>query len=163
MFSRFNATSPSGRNNLEALVGSTFQAAQQAPSVFNFFEPGYVYPGPLAAAGLVAPEFQITDATSSITFPNLLFNYTVSPANLASRNFTTTYGLDLTAEAALAGNVSALLDRLSSIMCANQMSAATKARLTTALNALPTTTAAIDRARTAVYLVATSPDGATQR
>ena len=159
----FNATTPTGRNVLEGLANSTFQAALQAPSVFNFFEPGYVYPGALAAAGLVAPEFQITDATSAITFPNQLYNYTVSPIPTTNRNFPYTYALNLTAETALATDTSALLDRLSAILCANQMSAATKARLTTALNALPSNTTALDRARNAVYLVATSPDGAIQK
>ncbi|MEY2878020.1 MAG: hypothetical protein RLZZ15_400, partial [Verrucomicrobiota bacterium] len=159
----FNATTPSGRNVLEALTNSTFQAALQAPSVFNFFEPGYVFPGPLAAAGLVAPEFQITDATSAITVPNLLYNYTVSPIASTNRNFTLTYALDLTAETALATNSSALLDRLSAILCANQMSAATKTRLTTALAALPATTTPLDRVRNAIYLVATTPDGTVQK
>ncbi|MSU67583.1 MAG: hypothetical protein CK538_10535 [Opitutia bacterium] len=160
----FNAASPNGRNSLDNLTGTTFQAAQQAPSVFNFFEPGYVYPGALAAAGLVAPEFQITDATSAITVPNLLYTYTVIPVAATNPNFNTTYALDLTAETtALATSVSALLDRLSQIMCANQMSAATKTRLTTALNALPATTTSLDKVRNAVYLVATSPDGAIQK
>ena len=159
----FNATSSSGRNALEGLANSTFQAAQQAPSVFNFFEPGYVYPGALAAAGLVAPEFQITDATSAITVPNLLYNYTVSPLAATNRLFNTTYALDLTAETALATDVSALLDRLNLHMCANQMSSATKSRLTTALNALPASTTALDKVRNAVYLVATTPDGAIQK
>ena len=163
MLRGFNATSPSGRNTLEGIAGGLFQAAQQAPSVFNFFEPGYVFPGPLAAAGLVAPEFQITDATSSITVPNLFYNYTVSPVAPIARNFNTTYALDLSPEVALAGNPSALLDRLSAILCANQMSAATKARITTALAALPTSTLPIDRVRHAVYFVATSPDGSVQR
>ena len=159
----FNATSPSGRNRLEGLGGATFQAAQQAPSVFNFFQPGYVYPGALAAAGLVAPEFQITDATSSITVPNLLYNYTVSPLLSTNLNFPHTYALDLAAETALASDLPALLDRLSQILCANQMTPATKARITAAINALPATTAALDRVRNAVLLVATSPDGATHR
>ncbi|MCV5648263.1 DUF1800 family protein, partial [Escherichia coli] len=60
----FNATSDSGRY----LVGITDDAGTslgqsplRAPSVFNFYRPGYVPPGTaLAAAGLVAPEMQIT-------------------------------------------------------------------------------------------------------
>lgn len=160
----FNATTPSGRNILEGLGNATFQAAQQAPSVFNFFEPRYVYPGPLAAAGLVAPEFQITDATSSITLPNLLYNYTVSPTASTGRNFDSIYALNLDAELALAGNLSALLDRLSAILCAGQMTAATKTRITAAIEAMPAaSTTALERVRHAIYLLVTSPDGSIQR
>ena len=56
-------------------------------------------------------------------------------------------------------NVSALLDRLNLLMAGGQMSAATRARITTALNVLPVTTAAqqLERVQTAVLLVATSP------
>lgn len=64
----FHARSHSG----EWLIGNTGQAASQlaqapyqAPSVFNFFRPGYVPPGSQTAqAGLRAPELQITDETS---------------------------------------------------------------------------------------------------
>lgn len=35
------------------------QRAQSAPSVFNFFAPGYRPPGPLEALSLVAPEFKL--------------------------------------------------------------------------------------------------------
>lgn len=41
------------------------QAPLMAPSVFNFFRPGFVAPGSLSAArGLVAPELQIANETS---------------------------------------------------------------------------------------------------
>ncbi len=159
----FNATSPTGRGVfLEGVSNSTYQNALGAASVFNFFEPSYVHPGPLAAAGLVAPEFQITDATTAVTVPNLIYSYTITPVPANNQNFNLTYALNLDPETALAANPSALLDHLNLVMCAGQMSPATKGRLTTALNALPAN-APLDRARSAVYLVATTPDGATQR
>ena len=34
--------------------------------MFNFFSPNYRQPGPLSAANLVAPEFQITTETSMV-------------------------------------------------------------------------------------------------
>jgi hypothetical protein len=46
------------------------QAALKSPSVFNFFQPGYIPPGRLAAAGVYAPEFQILSETSSINLLN---------------------------------------------------------------------------------------------
>lgn len=45
-----------------------------APSVFNFFEPDFRQPGPIANAGLYAPEFQIFDETSSVTAANELWS-----------------------------------------------------------------------------------------
>ena len=73
--------------------------------------------------------------------------------------------LDLSAETALVSNVPALLERLDRLMTAGQLSAASRARITTALNAVPAgnATQILDRARTAVLLIATSPEGATQR
>lgn len=37
-----------------------------SPSVFNFFQPVYAHPGPIATAGLVSPEFQVTSETTVI-------------------------------------------------------------------------------------------------
>ena len=65
----FKATSPSGRNrigDLDSADEGLGQSPLLAPSVFNFFSPNYRHPGALAAAGLVAPEFQITTETSMV-------------------------------------------------------------------------------------------------
>jgi uncharacterized protein (DUF1800 family) len=158
----FNATSTSGRNRLEnSPYASLLQGPLESPTVFNFFEPDYVYPGELAAAGLVAPEFQITNDTTAITVPNFIRStiFTTATGSAAAYNLV----LDLGPEQALAGNPSALLDHLSLVMTGNSLTTATRARITTALNALSTTTSARERAQSAILLVATSLDGATQR
>lgn len=47
------------------------QAPLMAPSVFNFFRPGFVAPGSLSAArGLVVPELQIANETSVAGYAN---------------------------------------------------------------------------------------------
>jgi uncharacterized protein (DUF1800 family) len=158
----FNYTSATGHyyGGLQTPETSLAQAALRAPSVFNFFEPGYVYPGSLAAAGLVAPEFQIANDTTAISTPNFLRSFvfaTLSPAQANSA------AIILTTEQGLATNVPALLDRLNLLMTSGQMSAATRTRITTAMNALTSNTTALERAQTAVLLVATSPEGSTQR
>ena len=157
----FHATSTSGRNLQDNLQNSLAQAALRAPSVFNFFEPAYVYPGPLAAAGLVAPEFQITNDTTAISIPNLFRGaiFATATGNNAAKILVPNYS----AEQALVSNIPALLDHLGLVMANGQLSAATRTRITTALNALATTTTALERAQTAVLLVATSPEGATQK
>ncbi len=157
----FNAASSSGRNNQDNVQTSLAQAPQRAQSVFNFFEPDYVFPGPLAAAGLVAPEFQITDDTTAISVPNFLRSaiFAAALGGSATKVLVPNY----TAELALVSNVPALLDRLNLLMTAGQMTAATRTRITTTLSALPAATTALERVQTAVLLVATSPDGASQR
>jgi uncharacterized protein (DUF1800 family) len=49
------------------------QTMLRSPSVFNFFRPGYVPPGTLAAAaGLVAPEMQLLNETSASSWVNYI-------------------------------------------------------------------------------------------
>jgi uncharacterized protein (DUF1800 family) len=49
------------------------QTPMRAPSVFNFYRPGYVYPGGAsAAAGLVAPELQIVNESSVAGYVNYM-------------------------------------------------------------------------------------------
>jgi uncharacterized protein (DUF1800 family) len=157
----FSAASSSGRNVQDNVQNSLKQAALRAPSVFNFFEPGYVQPGPLAAAGLVAPEFQITDDTTAISVPNLFRTAVFAAAT--GNNAAKVLVPDYTAELALVNDVPALLDRLALVMAHGQLGTATRTRITAALAALSTNTTALERVQTAVLLVATSPEGSTQR
>ena len=72
----FGATSPCGA----WAIGDTSdpatrlgQSPLRSPSVFNFFRPGYVPPNSaIAAAGLVAPEFQITNESSVVGYVNYM-------------------------------------------------------------------------------------------
>ena len=153
----FNTTSSSGRYNGDNLPSSDIslaQAALHAPTVFNFFRPDYVLPGPLAAAGLVAPEFEITDATYAISVPNFLRGFALGATSLQ---------LDLTFERSLAGTPSALLDHLGLLMCGGNLPQAVRDRVTTLLAALPTNTSSQERAQRAILLLATSPAGAIQK
>ncbi|MEZ0390518.1 MAG: DUF1800 family protein, partial [Verrucomicrobium sp.] len=53
---------------------SLTQSNQRAPSVFNWFLPDYVMPGPLAAAGLVAPELQVATESNVVNVVNAHYN-----------------------------------------------------------------------------------------
>jgi len=69
------ATSTDGQWNVPDLSGSHMigQAPLRAPSVFNFFRPGYVPPNSeVARLGLVAPEFQVTNESTVIGYANFL-------------------------------------------------------------------------------------------
>lgn len=54
--------------------GNIGQSPQRAPSVFNWFLPDYVVPGPLATAGLVAPELQIATESNVVNVINQHYN-----------------------------------------------------------------------------------------
>jgi len=70
----FNAANQSGEYTFapDHLSEEMLQYVVFAPSVFNFFLPNYQPIGPLADADLVAPEFQITTAYTTVSVANLL-------------------------------------------------------------------------------------------
>lgn len=65
-----NASSTSGWYPLDQFVTDHMQDPMNSPSVFNFFLPNHSPAGPMTQQGLVAPEFQILNASSAITGPN---------------------------------------------------------------------------------------------
>ncbi|MGH6624302.1 MAG: DUF1800 domain-containing protein, partial [Burkholderiaceae bacterium] len=72
----FGATSASGNWLIRNLDSASFSLGQQpmrAPSVFNFYRPGYVPPNSgIATASLVAPEFQIIGETAVAGYTNFM-------------------------------------------------------------------------------------------
>jgi uncharacterized protein (DUF1800 family) len=98
-----------------------------APSVFNFFRPGYTPPNTtISKAGLVAPEFQIFNEISTGTWIDAL-EIAVEQGfggNCCApqywRDITTSY----TPELALADRPDALIDRLNLLLLSGQMSKA---------------------------------------
>ncbi len=146
----FNAKSTDGR----FLLGTTNDPATQlsqtpmyAPTVFNFFRPGYVPSNSkVGTAGLVAPEAQIINETSAPGYLNFMRG--VVNAGIGNRvNNVLDIQADYTAELALAGNPDALLDRVSLLLAAGDISATARAAMRTAIASVPigTTTAAADQ------------------
>lgn len=134
------------------------QAVLRSPTVFNFFEPDYVQPGRLAQAGLYSPEFQIHNDSTAISVPNAFYGYVFvpKPERISVR-------LQLTDFVPLADQPETLVDRAGLLLASGQLRSTTRARILEALRALPAGTSAVDRARTAVYLVMISPEAAVQR
>jgi uncharacterized protein (DUF1800 family) len=66
----FNASAECGWYYLDRFDLDHVEQPFNSPSVFNFYLPSYTPPGPLAQAGLVAPEMQIINASSGVTAPN---------------------------------------------------------------------------------------------
>jgi hypothetical protein len=57
------------------------QSPINSPTVFNFYLPDYKFPGALASQGLTTPEFQVTAETSVIRQANFLYNGLFNPGN----------------------------------------------------------------------------------
>jgi uncharacterized protein (DUF1800 family) len=138
-----------GLTNADTGLG---QMPMYSPSVFNFFRPGYVPPNtPLASAGLVAPEFQITSEPTVVGY----INYMAGTVNNA-RNVKVSY----TSEMGIAADSQALVDRYNLWLAAGQLSIATVQTIKTALDSISasTDTGKLNRIYAAVLLVMSSPE-----
>lgn len=120
------------------------QQAFGAPSVFNFFRPGYIAPGTLTgAAEMTVPELQITNATTIPGYVNFLEFFVrewiknVDPASMqelfdsegidldaALQN--TSFVPDYTTERALANDAAALVDHLDGLLTYGTMTTETR-------------------------------------
>ena len=161
LFRTFGAAADSGRfvDNLLNTQQTLAQASLRAPTVFNFFQPDFVLPGPLAAAGLVAPEFQITDATFSISVPNFLRRYIFNSRG----NNPDVIVPDFSFEQTLAGNPAALLDHLGLVMAGGSLPQTVRDRVSSMLSSLPASASPLERVQRAILVVSTSPAAAVQK
>ncbi|HEY1579979.1 MAG TPA: DUF1800 domain-containing protein [Terracidiphilus sp.] len=137
------------------------QMSLRSPTVFNWFAPGYAPPNTsLEQAGLVGPEFQMTNVTSVVGYLNYMQTAIGSDA---------TDGFDIfssySAEMNLASNPGALLDRVNLLLTAGQMDSTTYSQILTAVSAIPIPSgdqnainaALTSRVRTAIFLTMASP------
>jgi hypothetical protein len=74
----FNAYTQSGWYYLDAFHLDHVQEPMKSASVFNFYLPDYAPPGILVDQGLVAPEFQIINASSATMAPNYFWEHTTN-------------------------------------------------------------------------------------
>jgi len=180
----FGATSDTG----EYKVGNTDnpgtqlgQTPMRAPSVFNFYRPGFVPPGSLTAvAGLVSPEMQLAQETTAAGYVNYMrdnisagvgqTNGTVNGVVLNRRDLRLNY----TGEIALADQPAALVTRLSDKLLCGAMPDTLKAEIQGAIEkiTIPAATGsnqtAIDTAKrtrvhAAILLTVVSPEYQVQK
>jgi uncharacterized protein (DUF1800 family) len=161
LFRAFNAYSNNGRFNIPNAEGNLAQAALRAPTVFNFFEPYFVLPGAIAAAGLYAPEYQIMTDTTAITQPNFYYTYIVTNRSTNTADQTPLPVFDPFVP--LAATPQVLVDRLSLLLTSGALPTAASSAIVTTLNAMPNGTPALEKVRAAVYLIVTSPAGSIQK
>ncbi len=156
----FNANSPSGAWAIGDTSSSGTRLGQspgRSPSVFNFFRPGYTPPNTaIATAGLVAPEFQITNEPSVVAY----VNYMAGLVQTGAGDFRADYA-DMIA---LAGDSQALIDEVD-ILLGAALGSATKASIKAAVDAIPTsaTNFALNRTYTAVLLTLAAPEYLVQK
>jgi uncharacterized protein (DUF1800 family) len=146
----FGATSVSGNWTTGNTSNSTNRLAQsmgRSPSVFNFFRPGYTPPNtPIATAGLVAPELQITNEISVVGYVNYMQSVV---------NNTTDLRTDYGSISGIAGDSAALVDRVNLWLAAGQLSSATVAAIRAAVDSSTNTN---NRIAIAVLLTMASPE-----
>lgn len=146
----FGATSVSGNWTTGNTSNSTNRLAQspgRSPSVFNFFRPGYTPPNtPIASAGLVAPELQITNEISVVGYVNYM---------QAVVNNTTDLRTDYGSVSGIAANSADLVDRVNLWLAAGQLSSATVTAIRTAVDSSTNTN---NRIAIAVLLTMASPE-----
>jgi hypothetical protein len=159
---------------------SLLQSPLRSPTVFNFYYPGYEFPGALASAGLTTPEFQLTSDSGVGMKMNFLEGGILG--NTGNTNgfssFTGGNGsivLDIgpwmTTNYTANSGIPALVNELSATLLAGQLSPAAQTAIVNyvantnnfAYGTPPTHTQMRDRVRAVLHLVATSPDFIIQK
>jgi Protein of unknown function (DUF1800) len=145
---------------LRASSAALGQFVFYSPSVFNYYPFDYELPG----TALLAPEFGVQNATTSVARANfangLLFVSSIAPDSTVYGATGTT--LDLAPYQAVAADATALTSRLDQDLLAGRMSAAMRDAIASAVNAYPATDT-LNRARAALWLVITSSQFQVQR
>ena len=163
----FGATSSDGRWQVQNLSDADDELAQsplRSPSVFNFYRPGHIPSNSQAAANdMVAPEFQIVDEISIAGYVNFI-EKVIENKHWALKGVSAPY----TAELALAHQPDKLVDRLSLLLTADQLTDATKTLIRDALAEKTVTESSSEsdkqkRVFLAVLLVMASPEYLVQK
>lgn len=156
------------------------QSPLRAPSVFNYFRPGFIPPSTaLALTQTPAPEFQLVNETTVGGYLNFM-QYVIRSGIYSSdpevpQQTYNTYKVNLKAsyaqELALAADPAALMNRLNLILCAGQLSYANQTLMVSALSSIPVNSPVpatlqaqkLDRIAAAVLMVMASSDYLIQK
>jgi uncharacterized protein (DUF1800 family) len=166
----FTAQSRTGSYYLGSTEDQIFGLGQmplRSPTVFNWFAPGYVPPGTsIEAAGLVAPEMQMTNVSTVVGYLNYMQNAIGSNAKGGPDVFSS-YGTEL---GLASSSPDDLLDRINLLLMAGEMDSTLRSQILSAVNAIPipegsqsaTNAALAARVETAIYLTMASPSFSAQ-
>jgi uncharacterized protein (DUF1800 family) len=166
----FTAQSRTGSFNVGSTEDPIYGLGQmwlRSPTVFNWFAPGYTPPNTsISAAGLLAPEMQMTNVSTVVGYINYLQGAIGANAQGGPDVFSY-YGTERT----LAATPDQLLDRINLLLMSGQMSSTLYNQILAAITAIPIPTnnqnainaALLARVETAIYLTVASPDYAAQQ
>ncbi|MDQ3321395.1 MAG: DUF1800 domain-containing protein [Acidobacteriota bacterium] len=165
IFRQFNVRSADGAAESDGYVNPQVatmgQNAFNSPTVFNYYSPDYTIPG----TSLNGPEFGILTTGTAIARANFMNTFVFGRVNGGTNTapFGTSINLsEMQALAAADASGNRLLDALNTRLMHGTMSAGMKNTILTAVQAVAATDS-LTRARTAVYLVATSSQYQVQR
>jgi uncharacterized protein (DUF1800 family) len=165
----FTAQSRNGSFNLGSTEDPIFALGEmslRSPSVFNWFAPGYVPPATsISAAGLVAPEMEMTDVSTVVGYLNYMQS-AIGGNAISGPDVFSNYSTEL----ALAATPSQLVDRMNLLLMAGEMDNTLQGEILAAVNsiAVPASgqaainAALLARVETAIYLAMASPSFAAQ-
>jgi uncharacterized protein (DUF1800 family) len=165
----FTAQSRNGAFNLGSTEDPIYglgEMSLRSPTVFNWFAPGYVPPGTsISAAGLVAPEMEMTDVSTVVGYLNYMQSAIGSNAQGGPDVFS-----NYSTEIGLAATPDQLVDRINLLLMAGEMDSTLQSEILSAVNsiALPSggqsaiNAALLARVETAIYLTMASPSYESQ-
>jgi uncharacterized protein (DUF1800 family) len=142
-------------------VATLSQNAFNSPTVFNYYQPNYVVPG----TTILGPEFGIYTTGTSIGRANLFATYAFNGLGIALPDRPNGTKINLTEAASLSAADSTgnqLLDYLNWRMLHGTMSTEMRNAILPAITAISAANS-LQRAQTAVYLIATSSQFQVQR
>jgi hypothetical protein len=140
---------------------------ERSPTVFNWFSPLYTPPNtPIASAGLLGPEFQMTNVSSVVGYINSMQN-AVGASATGGPDIFSSYATEI----GLASTPDQLLDRINLLLMAGQMSGTLYNQILAAITTIPIPSgdqnainaALLARVQSAIYLTVASPDFAAQQ
>jgi hypothetical protein len=159
---------------------SLSQSPLRSPTVFNFFYPGYEFPGVLASAGMTTPEFQLTTASGVAAQMNFIeggiLNNTGNTNGLSSftggnGSIVLNIGPWMNTNFTSNAGISTLVNNLNTLLVAGQLSLPAQSNIVSyvgnsqnfAFGTPPTDTQMRDRVRAVIHLIANSPDCIIQK
>jgi uncharacterized protein (DUF1800 family) len=140
---------------------STGQSPLKAPSVFNFFLPEYSPQGPIGQNYMIAPEFQILNATNAIGLINEVNTRSVARQYLYDNCVEEPdfgediHYMDYSEPMSLINDSNALIDYLNILIANGLIKEDTKTIISDAINQLDNDE---DKLKMALYLILISPD-----
>lgn len=145
-------------------VGNELQQSPLgSPSVFNFFSPDFSQPGDIRNDGLVSPEFEIIDETSTISMTSRLLSVSLWSHNYKVTSNEKRIAINIDREMDMENDRESLLDHLDLLLLGGRMSTDLRLEVNTLMNTRDYKNAASQRIAEAIFMIISSPEAAVQR